>query len=143
MPARILFTVVTFNSLVLFLPIAMLVLWRKPQLWLHLLTFFLGVITGFIGYGTDDPQFPVLLLLVFGFFAGFAQPKRAWLWALLLAVWVPLFELAAVAVGASKGQLSSALESFIVFLPAFLGAYGGVLVNRAAHSKIENRAIEG
>ena len=44
MSTQLLFTMIVFNSLVVFLPIAAILLWLKPNLWLPLLTAFLGIL---------------------------------------------------------------------------------------------------
>ena len=48
MSTQTLWTVIGFNSLVFVLPLAMALLWWKPQLWLTMLTVFAGIVTGFI-----------------------------------------------------------------------------------------------
>ena len=69
MSSQLLFTVIVFNSLVLFLPVAAILLWLKADLWLPLLMIFLGVIIGLSDL-RSDVQLTALLLLAFGFFAG-------------------------------------------------------------------------
>ncbi|MDE3090218.1 MAG: hypothetical protein KGJ80_12620 [Chloroflexota bacterium] len=131
MPAQLLFTLIVFNSLVLFLPIAAILLWLKPNLWLPLLTAFLGVVIGLTDL-RSDVQYTALLLLVFAFFAGYAKPQYAWVWALLLGIWVPLAEFTALAIGLKLSYRPDILASSIALVPAFIGAYGGVFVQWAA-----------
>ncbi len=131
MPVQLLFTVIAFNSLVLFLPIAAILLWLKPNLWLPLLTAFLGILVGLSDL-RSDVQLTALLLLVFGFFAGYAKPQSAWVWALLLGIWVPLSEFTALAIGLRLSYRPDILVSAIALVPAFIGAYGGVVVRWAA-----------
>lgn len=134
MSREVLFTVVMFNSLVLFVPVAMFLLNMRPQLWHYLLALFLGLVIGWIDLRAVEVQPTVLLLLVFGLFLGFAQPRHAWRWALLLAVWIPLGGFVALVVGLRTPAPvePTALASFIAFIPAFIGTYAGVLVNRAS-----------
>ena len=122
---------IVFNSLVLFLPVAAILLWLKPSLWLPLLTTFLGVLIGLSDL-KSDVQLTFLLLLVFGVFAGYAKPKNAWVWALLLGIWVPLAEFTALAIGLSLSYRPDILASCIALVPAFIGVYGGVFVQWAA-----------
>lgn len=131
MSTQILFTMIVFNSLVFFLPIAAILLWLKPNLWLPLLTAFLGVLIGLSDL-KSDVQLTFLLLLVFGFFAGYAKPQNAWVWALLLGVWVPLAEFAALAIGLKLSYRPDILASCVALVPAFIGVYGGVFVQWAA-----------
>ncbi len=86
----ILVTIVGFHTLVLYLPVAALILYIRPKAWHYLLTLFLGLLIAFIDLQTDEVQLPALLLLTFGFFLGFAESARPWRWAAILGVWVPL-----------------------------------------------------
>ena len=132
MPNQVLFNMIVFNSLVLFLPMAAILLWLKADLWLPLLTMFLGVIIGMIDLTATEVQLPALMLLTIGFFAGYAKPKYAWVWALLLGIWVPLAEFTALAIGLKIGYRPDILASSIALVPAFVGAYGGAFVQWAA-----------
>ncbi len=142
MSSQTLFTVIAFNSLVLFLPLAAILLWLRPTLWMHLFTLFLGIVVGLIDLRNSEPQFAALLLLVFGLFAGFAQPRRAWLWALLLGLWVPILALVTYTLHLSNATSTEAVSSIIALIPAFVGAYAGVIVKRfaATGESVENRA---
>jgi len=131
MSTQVLFTMIVYNSLVLFLPIAAILLWLKPNLWLPLLTAFLGILIGLSDLRSEI-QLTFLLLLVFGFFAGYAKPKNAWVWALLLGVWVPLAEFTALAIGLKLSYRPDILASCVALVPAFIGAYGGAFVQWAA-----------
>lgn len=134
------FTVIAFNTLVLALPIAAIVLWRKPELWLHLWTLFVGVLVGLMDVKATEVQLTVLLLLAFGFFAGFNQPRRAWRWALLLGVWVPIFAFIAMGVGLTQFRVEQQFGSLIALIPAFLGTYAGVVVKRFSSSAQQDKA---
>jgi hypothetical protein len=75
-------------------------------------------------------QVPALLLITFGMFLGFAEPARAWRWALLLGLWVPVLGLIAHSLGLSEGTLSDVLLSTLAVGFALAGAYAGALVQR-------------
>lgn len=132
MPHQTWFNMISFHALVLFFPVAMVVLWRRPNLWPQLLMIFLGVITGLLSLHAEDMGFPVLLLLVFAFFGGFVQPERAWLCGCLVAMWVPVTEAAAHAAGVTQGSPYAILNSLVAFIPAFLGAYLGVFIHHVS-----------
>ncbi len=141
MPIQTLFAVIAFNSLVLFIPIAAVLLWRWPRMWMHLFTLFLGIVVGLVDLRSSEPQFAALLLLVFGLFAGFAQPRRAWLWALLLGIWVPILGILSYMLHLSAGTNTEAFTSTIALIPAFVGAYAGAIIKRlSAAESVENRA---
>jgi hypothetical protein len=134
MSKEILFTVVVFNSLVLFIPVAMFLLYKRPRLWHYLLALFLGLMIGWIDLRSVEVQPTVLLLLVFGLFLGFAQPRHAWRWAVILAVWIPLGGLVALVAGLRTPAPAEpgVAGSFIAFIPALIGSYCGAFVNWAS-----------
>ena len=130
MTTQTLWTVIGFNSMVFVFVLIVLALWWRPQLWVTMLTLFAGVLIGFMEPRTEEIIFIVFLLIAFGFFAGFAQPRHAWRWALLLAIWVPLDQAFAMAIGAHGVETSNLPASLFAFVPAFVGTYAGVLMNR-------------
>lgn len=90
----------------------------------------LGLTAGACGARGDDEIAPALLLAG-GFLLGFSAPHRAWRWGLLVGVcvpvawfaWTTLFAWQAIA-RPSPGEFSDLASP----LPAFLGAYVGVLL---------------
>ncbi len=134
MPTQTLWTVIGFNSLVMVFAIMVLALRWRPQWWPTMLTLFAGMLIGFLEPRTEEIIFIVFLLIAFGFFAGFAQPRHAWRWAILLAVWVPLNEAFAMTIGARTVAQPNLLASFFAFVPAFVGTYAGVLVHQLSHT---------
>jgi hypothetical protein len=121
---------ITFYLMVLSVPVAAFLLFKWPRLWHLLLALYLGLLVGLTDLRTDDPQLPALLLITFGLFLGFAQPKAAWRWALVLGLWVPALGFIAFAVKVTPAQLSDVFFSFIALVPALVGAYAGVFVRR-------------
>ena len=93
MPTSTLFTMITFYTLMFFVPVALALLYRWPRLWPLLVALHLGALTGWLDLRSDDPQSAVLLLFTFGMFVGFAEPQNVWRWALALGLWVPVFGL--------------------------------------------------
>ncbi len=126
------FHFVVFNSLLLLLPLCAFILWRKPGLWLHLFTLYLGIVVGWLDSRATEVSASVLMLLTFGFFAGFARPRLAWLWALLLGIWVPVFAVAASSLRVTNPTSSELVTSFLALLIALTGAYAGVVIRRMA-----------
>jgi hypothetical protein len=126
------FTMVCFNSLVLFFLVALVILWRRPGAWLYLLMTLAGAHVGMNTLHSDEPIAAAFLLLALSAFAGFAQPRRSWLLAILLAVWVPLFEILAMWAGVMSPSWSGALAPCVAFIPALVGAGVGATLNVAA-----------
>ena len=131
MSSQTLWTVLNFNGLVLAFLLMMLALWARPQWWQAMLTLFAGLLIGFMEPRTEEIIFIVFLLFAFGFFAGFVQPRGAWRWAILLAMWVPLNELFALAMNARLVEPPNPAAGLFAFVPAMLGTYMGVLIQRA------------
>ncbi len=130
MTTQTLFTFIAFNALVLSLPIAALVLWLKPQWWLNVLTLFIGALVGLMDLRSTELQMTAFLLVAFGFFAGFAQPRRAWRWALALGVWVPIFGALAAMARLTNARGVDILVSVAAIAFALVGVYAGVIVKR-------------
>ena len=129
---HVLFTMITFNLLALYFPLALFTLWRRPQMAVELLVIFLGMLTGLLDLRSDDAQFTVLLLLVFGCFAGFAKPRRAALAGILLAGWIPVVTVAGLLAGVIHGRPYGVPATGLAFIPALAGAYLGAFVRRHA-----------
>ncbi len=130
------FTMVAFHSLILFFLAALVILWRRPGAWLGLLMSFLGAFIGLSNLHSDEPIGTAFLLLAIAAFAGFVQPKRAWLWAVLLAVFVPAVTVLAMAANAVPTSPVGALNLCFAFVPALIGAAVGVGLNHAAGSPV-------
>jgi hypothetical protein len=132
MPVKLLFTIIGFNSLFLIFLAAVAIVYVRPQQWGGMLALFLGWLTGFIKIESSEVQFPVLLLLAFGFFLGYARPKGAWRNAFILAVFIPLSQFAWIAATHKYDTVvAEGVGSMMAFVPAFAGTYTGKFV---AHS---------
>ena len=90
MPVKLLFTVVGFNGLVLVFLAGVVVAYFRPAQFALTTSLFLGWLTAFVNLNSSEPQFPVLLLLSFGFFIGFVVHHNVWKYALVLGMFVPI-----------------------------------------------------
>jgi len=68
----------------------------------------------------DDTGVTAAALLAISGVLGFLGPKRPWLWALALGIWIPLL-------GVIRTQNYGAILALVV---AFAGAYGGMAIRR-------------
>ena len=69
----------------------------------------------------DDAGVTAMALFLIAAAFGFAGPRRPWIWATALGVWIPLL-----------GVLGSGnYGSLLALLVAFAGAYGGMLLRKA------------
>ena len=137
MPAKLLFTIIGFNSLVVIFIAGVVVVYFRPNLFGMMASLFLGWLTGFINLSTSEPQFPVLLLLAFGFFLGFTTPKSVWKQAIVLGLFVPLSQFIWIEV-TNQNELffSDGVGSLISFLPAFGGVYLGKFIAGVHREKL-------
>jgi len=115
-----------------------------------------GLLAASLALRADDLQFAVLFLFIQCAVFGYAQPERAWRWAALIAIWIPLsllFNLLVSLPGPRElgyparlflGPLvvffrsptpvraTDILPSFLAFAPAICGAYLGAWMSRVA-----------
>ena len=68
----------------------------------------------------DDTGITVMALLFSSGMLGFLGPKRPWLWALAVGIWIPLL---AILTKHNFGLI-------VVFIFPFLGAYAGMALRR-------------
>ena len=68
----------------------------------------------------DDTGVEVVVLFVTAGIFGFLEPRRAWLWALALGIWIPLL-------GILRFHNAGTLVALVV---TFAGAFGGMAVRR-------------
>jgi hypothetical protein len=68
----------------------------------------------------DDAGITALMILGTTAFLGYFSPKLFWLWALLIAAWIPLY-----------GIISTHnYESILALIIGFIGALGGALAHK-------------
>jgi len=74
----------------------------------------------------DDTGITVFALLVASGLLGMLGPKRPWLWALLVGIWLPLYYIV------TKHEISM----LITLIFPFFGAYAGMLVRNLIINKL-------
>ncbi len=126
MTSNLLLNIISFYALVLLLPFALVMLYWKPKAWHLCFALCSGVLMGFVALHSVEPQLPATLLLLFGIFLGSARPRQAWLWGLLLAVWIPVTSVVRVLLqDRTHVLLSDGLGSLLSFAFSFAGSYLG------------------
>jgi hypothetical protein len=95
-----------------------------------------GLFAGVIDSNATEPQPAALLVLIFAGLLGFAQPRNAWRWAIIVTLGLPLAQVSLRLLGAQPRDPVSPGEyaTLIALIPAFIGAYGGVLIRRMSQS---------
>jgi len=94
-----------------------------------------GAWIGYADSRSDDVFITLALLMGFSFVLGLDGPRRAWLWPLLVALWVPALDvimprlgLAPQRPGEHFGVLSALAVTGLVMAVCFAGAYLGAML---------------
>jgi hypothetical protein len=92
-----------------------------------------GCLAAYVDFHATEVQAILLIILLSGFTLGWAVPKRAWRWAVLIAVWLPATHMVVFALQkAEPAQRHPYFSRFMTLLPALvfalLGVYGGAFV---------------
>jgi hypothetical protein len=100
------------------------------SLGIYLLGGFLGLCAGVLNVVVGDLLLTALFVLTSSLVLGALRPERPWRWVLEVATWVPILQLLAYLFLTEKPDRAQIYESFLGFLPAVAGAYGGALGRR-------------
>jgi hypothetical protein len=105
-----------------------------------------GIFIGYADSHSDDEFVTIGILVGFTFLLGVLGPRRPWLWAVLIGIWVPLLDsilpkvgLAPTRPGESFGLLSALAVVALVLAVCFTGAYAGAFFGRAARRSLRAR----
>ena len=79
----------------------------------------------------NDLLFTALLVLMACMGLGLLRPRWPWRWVVVVAICIPLTELAAYVVMTVKPTRGQVYGSFLTALPGMAGAYGGAVMRRA------------
>jgi hypothetical protein len=95
-----------------------------------------GLVAGAIDFNATEPQPAALLVLIFAGILGLIQPHGAWRWAIIVALGLPLAHLSLRQLGWQPRDAPEPGEyaTLIALIPAFIGAYGGVLMRRVLNA---------
>jgi len=97
----------------------------KNEILVYILGVILGLCAGFLNLKFGDLLLTALLLLAATMLLGVLSPHQPWRWTLTVAAFVPLAQVVAYVVMTEKPYRAHIYESFLSFLPAIAGAYGG------------------
>lgn len=108
----------------------------EPLFWA--IALLLGLASGYVHLIIPDPTVVALLALASAMFLGLTQPRRPWVWALIIAFSIPGADLVAKLMG--QVVLSGRIEgAFIAGLASGLvGAYGGAAMRRMVGKVFEH-----
>jgi ABC-type multidrug transport system permease subunit len=89
-----------------------------------------GMATGWADVMIDDLLFTALLVLMACMLLGLLRPRWPWRWVVVVAIFIPLTELAAYLIMSVKPTRGQVYGSFLTALPGTAGAYGGAVMRR-------------
>jgi hypothetical protein len=104
-----------------------------------------GIFIGYADSRSDDEFITLGVLIGFSFLLGILGPRRPWLWALLIGIWVPVLDAVLPKLGfvtTRPGESSSfpsalAVAAFVLtacVVGSYSGAFLGRTVRRALHA---------
>lgn len=95
-----------------------------------------GIFAGWVDFNNDEPQAAVLVILMVTVPLGLMVPRKAWLWAIIVALCLPGVYLFVRGLGYQPVSPPSPTwyASLIGLIPAFIGAYSGSAGRRMINS---------
>jgi len=102
--------------------------------WFYALAAVLGIFAGWVDVMLGDLLFTALLVLAPSMLIGALRPARAWRWTIVVGACVPVADLLANLMWAHKMERAQVYESFLAFLPALVGAYGGAFMREVINN---------
>ena len=104
---------------------------KAPESSAVIVAIILGVVAAGVDLAAGSPQVAPALIVVFAFLLSLTYPRKAWLWALLTAMFVPLANTLVVELGYPHFRRpESVYLSYLAFVPAFIGAYSATSLRR-------------
>jgi ABC-type multidrug transport system permease subunit len=98
--------------------------------WAYVLAGLAGMGAGWADIAVDDLLFTALLALASCMLLGLLRPARPWRWVAVMAVFIPLTELAGSLPRFAHLTRAQIYGSFLAALPGIAGAYGGSFMRR-------------
>ncbi len=93
----------------------------------------LGLCAGWLDVKIGDLLLTALFVLISTMLLGALRPEKPWRWTLLVAIFVPVVQLAAYLLSTQKPYRAQIYESFLGFLTGIAGAYGGAAGRRGVN----------
>lgn len=101
---------------------------------IYVLGILLALASGWLQMKVHDLLFTALLVLASAMVLGITRPRKPWRWAVLFPLLVALMQLLGRFLLLEKPTHAEVFESFLLFLPGIVGAYGGAVLRQALHS---------
>lgn len=105
----------------------------SPERSVIIVALMLGIVAGIVDLFARSPQIAPIVIVIFSFLLSLTYPRKAWAWALLVGMGVPLVNMLALELG--YGYLrrpESIYLTYLALVPAFIGAYSAAMLRRHA-----------
>jgi hypothetical protein len=112
---------------------------RITDILVYVLAGLLGLAAGMLEITVSDLLVTAIFIMIATMALGFARPRRAWRWMLMVAIFVPLLRLAAYLLLTQRPDRAQIWESGFGFLIGTVGAYAGVLGRRGVDELFRNQ----
>jgi hypothetical protein len=100
---------------------------RRREIFIYLLGVLAGLAAGTIEITINDLLVTAIFVMMVTMVLGYMRPRHAWRWTLIVAVFVPVFRVAAYAVLNQHSNRAQIWESALGLLTGTVGAYAGTL----------------
>ena len=105
----------------------------------YILAALFGIFAGWVDVKVGDLLFTALLVLAPCILLGTLRPQQPWRWTVVVGIFVPVADLLAYLIMTQKPDRAQIYESFLAFLPGFVGAYGGSLMRGVINNVLGNK----
>jgi hypothetical protein len=103
---------------------------RAADILVYLLAVLLGLAGGILEITVNDLLVTAIFVMIATMVLGFVRPRRAWRWAVIVGICVPLFRLGAYLALNQHSDRAQIWESVLSLVTGMVGAYAGVLGRR-------------
>ena len=101
-----------------------------PNILLFVIAVLLGLAAGILEITINDLLVTAIFVMIATMVLGFVRPRRAWRWAVIVGICVPLFRLGAYLALNQNSDRAQIWESVLSLVTGMVGAYAGVLGRR-------------
>src|SRR5581483_1114061 len=112
---------------------------RRSDTLFYILAVTFGMLAGWVEVQVRDLLFTAPLVLAPAILLGTLRPAKPWRWTILLGIFVPIADLLAYFLLRQRPDRAQIYESFLVFLPALVGAYGGAFMRGVLNNVLQGK----
>jgi hypothetical protein len=103
---------------------------QRANILIYVLAVLLGLAAGMLEITINDLLVTAIFVMIATMVLGFMRPERAWRWAIIVGIGVPLFRLGAYLALNQNSDRAQIWESALSLVTGMVGAYAGVLGRR-------------